>query len=131
MAARAQANVANEFVFHRAPDGHYYVDAEVNGAPIHFMVDTGASYVTLSPTDARSAGLDLSDRDFGERASTANGIARIAPVTLREIDVQQISITNVAAAVVEVPMPTSLLGMSFLSRLDGYEVRNGDLILRW
>src|SRR5579863_1093531 len=83
MVAQPHANIANEFVFHRASDGHYYVDAEVNGAPIHFMVDTGASYVTLSPDDARTAGLDLSDTDFNQRASTANGIARIAPVTLR------------------------------------------------
>src|SRR5579864_3640408 len=131
MTARKQTSVPNEYVFRRAPDGHFYVDAEVNGATIHFLIDTGASFVTLSPDDARAAGLSLSDRDFSQRATTANGVARFAPVTLREVDLKQISLTDVPAAVVEVPMPTSLLGMSFLSRLDGYEVRNGELVLCW
>jgi aspartyl protease family protein len=121
----------NEYVFRRAADGHYYVDAEVNGARIHFLIDTGASVLTLSPDDARAAGLNLSDSDFTMHASTANGVARIAPVVLREVDLNQITLTNVSAAVVEVPMPASLLGMSFLSRLAGYEVRDDELVLRW
>jgi aspartyl protease family protein len=126
-----RTSVSNEYVFRRAPDGHFYVDAEVNGATIHFLIDTGASLLTLSPEDARAAGLILSDSDFSQRATTANGIARIAPVMLREVDLQQIALTDVQAAVVELPMPTSLLGMSFLSRLQGYEVRDGELVLRW
>ena len=129
--ARTGAKLSNEYVFRRAADGHYYVDAEVNGAVIHFLIDTGASLVTLSPDDARAAGLRLDDGDFNRMASTANGVARVAVVTLREIDLRQISLTDVSAAVVDVPMPTSLLGMSFLSRLDGYEVRDGELLLRW
>ena len=129
--APARASVPNEYVFRRSADGHYYVDAEVNGTVIHFLIDTGATFLTLSPNDARAAGLNLSESDFSGRSNTANGVARIAPVVLREVDLKQISITNVEAAVVEAPMASSLLGMSFLSRLQGYEVRDGELVLRW
>jgi aspartyl protease family protein len=129
--APSRASVPNEYVFRRSADGHYYVDAEVNGTIIHFLIDTGATFLTLSPDDARAAGLNLSDSDFSRRVNTANGVARIAPVVLREVDLKQISIINVDAAVVEAPMAASLLGMSFLSRLQGYEVRDGELVLRW
>lgn len=131
-AARPAARVAaNESRFRRAGDGHFYVDADVNGTRIHFLVDTGASLVVLSPADARAAGIRPGQQDFTGRASTANGIARVAPVTLREIGVQQLSFYDVPASVMEQPMPVSLLGMSFLSRLQGYETRDDELVLRW
>lgn len=131
-APRPAARVAaNESRFRRARDGHFYVDADVNGTRIHFLVDTGASLVVLSPEDARAAGIRPSQQDFSGRASTANGIVRVAPVTLREIGVQQLSFYDVPASVLEQPMPVSLLGMSFLSRLQGYETRDDELVLRW
>jgi len=127
-AVRAAANEAD---FRRARDGHFYVDADVNGARVHFLVDTGATVVVLSADDARAAGIRTSPADFNQRASTANGVARMAAVTLREVGVQQLSLYDVPAAVMEQPMPVSLLGMSFLSRLQGYETRDDELILRW
>jgi len=128
---RAPQSVPNEFVFHRADDGHFYVDAVINGAVIRFLVDTGASLVVLSPDDARAAGIRVGDRDFTGRANTANGVARLAPVTLREVELKQIAISDVPAAVLEQPIPVSLLGMSFLSRLQSYEIREDQLVLRW
>ncbi len=131
-AGRPGARVAaNEIGLRRARDGHFYVDADVNGARIHFLVDTGATLVVLSPDDAQAAGLRPVGQDFSGRASTANGVTRVAPVTLREIGVQQLAFYDVPAAVIEQPMPVSLLGMSFLSRLQGYETRDDELILRW
>jgi len=127
----ASRAAANEVSFRRARDGHFYVDADVNGARVHFLVDTGATLVVLSADDARAAGIRTSPTDFSQRASTANGVARAAAVTLREVGVQQLSLYDVPAAVMEQPMPVSLLGMSFLSRLQGYETRDDELILRW
>jgi aspartyl protease family protein len=123
--------VPNELVYRRARDGHFYLDAEVNGARIRFLVDTGATYLALSPADARSAGLQPIDRDFTGRVNTANGVARVAPVTLRQVEFNQFISTDVPAVIAEQPMSVSLLGMSFLSRLQGYEMRNDELILRW
>ncbi len=130
-AALQPAPAPNENVYRRARDGHFYVDADVNGARIRFLVDTGATYVALSPDDARSAGLRVFDSDYTAQTSTANGVTRVAPVTLRQVELDQLQLFDVRAVVLEKPMPVSLLGMSFLSRLQGYETRNDELILRW
>ncbi len=130
-AAMYPAQTPNENVYRRARDGHFYVDADVNGVHIRFLVDTGATFVALSPADARSAGLQVFDSDYTLRSSTANGITRVAPVTLRQVELDQLQLFDVRAVVLEKPMPVSLLGMSFLSRLQGYETRNDELVLRW
>jgi len=94
------------------------------------LVDTGASLVTLTPADARAAGIAPGELVFNRRVSTANGSARMAPVTLREIRIGQLSIYDVPAAVLE-NLNISLLGMSFLGRLQGYEMRDGKLTINW
>jgi aspartyl protease family protein len=110
--------------------GHILVNAAVNGAPVRFLVDTGASLVTLTPADARAAGLGPRQLAFNQRASTANGEVRIATVTLRQIRLGQLTIDEVPAAVTE-NLKVSLLGMSFLTRLQSYEVRGGKLTITW
>ena len=120
----------DEMVLDADSRGHYLVDAEVNGETIRFLVDTGASMVALSRDDAARAGFRPGPADFSHRAQTANGVARVAPVTIDEIALGDISVSNVRGAVIDVPMQHSLLGMSFLSRLSGYEVRGRQLILR-
>ena len=130
-AATYSAQTPNENVYRRARDGHFYVEADVNGVRIRFLVDTGATFVALSPNDARSAGLQVFDSDYTLRSNTANGVTRVAPVTLRQVELDQLQVFDVRAVVVEKPMPVSLLGMSFLSRLQGYETRNDELVLRW
>ena len=130
-AALHSAQPTNENVYQRARDGHFYVDADVNGARIRFLVDTGATYVALSPDDARSAGLQVFESDYTGRSSTANGVTRVAPVTLRQVELDQLQVFDVRAVVLEKPLPVSLLGMSFLSRLQGYETHNDQLVLRW
>jgi aspartyl protease family protein len=111
--------------------GQYYVDAVVNGARLHFLVDTGASYVSLTPKDAAFAGLSQNDLRFSMPLNTAHGVAHAAPVVLREIRLQQLELNDVAAVVMDQPMATSVLGMSFLSRLDGYSIRDGVLTIEW
>jgi aspartyl protease family protein len=94
------------------------------------LVDTGASLVTLTPADARAAGISPAGLVFSGHVQTANGTARMAPVTLREIRIGQLSIYDVPAAVLE-NLNVSLLGMSFLGRLRGYEMREGKLTVSW
>ena len=111
--------------------GQFFVVADVDGERIQFLVDTGATTVALSRNDARRLGLDDSTLDYTGLAQTANGAVRIAPVNLDEVSIGQLSLRDVRAAVVDHAMPISLLGMSFLSRLNGYEVREDRLIFRW
>jgi aspartyl protease family protein len=129
-APRASAPPSNTIVYTANERGHVVLDAAVNGAPVLMLVDTGASLVTLTPADARSAGINPARLAFSGHVQTANGTARMAPVTLREIRVGQLSIYDVPAAVLE-HLNVSLLGMSFLSRLQGYEMRDGKLTITW
>jgi len=117
-------------VFRADPRGHVALTALVNGAPVRFLVDTGASRVTLTSEDARNAGIGRSELVFNQRSQTANGLAPEAPVTLREIRIEKLSIDNVPAAVNE-NLNVSLLGMSFLKRLKSFEMREGALTISW
>jgi aspartyl protease family protein len=110
--------------------GHFHARAEINGQPISVMVDTGASIVALSFEDARAIGIYVRDSDFTHRVSTANGFARIAPVTIDRITVGDIMVRDVSGAVMEAgKLGTTLLGMSFLSRLQRVDIRSGMLVL--
>lgn len=120
----------NSLVFRAGSTGHVVIDGNVNGSPVRFLVDTGATMVVLTMRDAATAGLRASDLDFTMRTSTANGVARAAPVVLREVRIGQLSVGEVPAAVVE-NLNISLLGQSFLTRLDGYEMRDGVLTLNY
>jgi clan AA aspartic protease (TIGR02281 family) len=120
-----------EYVVEAGPGGHYLVEALVNGAPVTFLVDTGASDVVLILDDARRIGLEPRALAFTQRFSTANGEVRGAPVVLREIRIGQLYLYDVTASVNEAPLEVSLLGMSFLEQLSGYQVERGRLILRW
>jgi aspartyl protease family protein len=110
--------------------GSFYVDGAVNGAPVRFLVDTGASFVALTPDDARAAGLSSSG---GETIAigTAHGDATAVKASLRTLRIDQLELENVPALVMDRSLPVSLLGMSFLSRLGGYSIRDGILTIEW
>lgn len=111
-------------------DGHYHADADVNGRSIQVMVDTGASIVALTFEDAERAGIFVRPSDFTHRVSTANGISKVAPVTLDRVQIGEITVRDVRAAVIEAgKLKTTLLGMSFLGRLSRTEMSRGVLIL--
>jgi aspartyl protease family protein len=112
-------------------NGHYELDAKVNGKTVRFMIDTGASAIVLNREDAKRVGLRLREHDFAGRAHTANGVVRWAPVVLRDLRLGTLTLSQVEASVNDGPLNVSLLGMSFLRRLKGYEVRNDRLVLYW
>lgn len=116
----------------RAGDsGHYNAEVEVNGEAVEVLVDTGATLLALTHEDAERAGIYLKDSDYTLRARTANGIARIAPVRLSEVTIGDIRVRDVEATVSEPgKLTTTLLGMSFLSRLERFEIRQGVLVLQ-
>jgi clan AA aspartic protease (TIGR02281 family) len=120
-----------EQVIRAGPHGHFLVEAVVNGIPIDFMVDTGASHVVLTLQDARKLGFTPAQLDFTQQFESANGTVRAAPVELRELRIGQLQVFDLEASVNGGPLPISLLGMSFLERLSSYEVARGRLILRW
>jgi aspartyl protease family protein len=98
--------------------GHFRVDARVDGRPIDFMVDTGASAVVLRESAAANLGIFPRPSEYTGRTQTANGVARYAPVRLNRIEVEDITVRDVDAAVMpDEALKVNLLGMTFLSRV--------------
>lgn len=102
--------------------GHFVTVGTVNGASITFLVDTGASFISLNGQDARKAGINYRNGE-PSYASTANGVTQVYRVKLDTVKVGDIQLHNVDAVIHEgANLPIALLGMSFLSRL---EMRRG------
>jgi aspartyl protease family protein len=111
--------------------GHFAAKLDVNGRDIEALVDTGASIVMLTYDDAQRAGIYLRDSDFTMQMQTANGLSRAAPVMLERVAIGPILVRNVQAGVAERGvLRTNLLGMSFLKRLQSFEIRSGRLVLK-
>jgi aspartyl protease family protein len=105
-----------EIVIPAGPGGHFITAGTINGRPVQFMVDTGATLVALGQADAERLGLDWRS---GQRAmmQTANGAAPALLLTLNAVRVGDVELANVQAVVMPMAMPHVLLGNSFLSRL--------------
>lgn len=111
-------------IIEKAPNGHFETRAQVNGAPVRFVVDTGATMTVLSSEDAARAGYDIGTLTFNVPVSTANGTTRAARVMADEIRVGDIARNRQPIFVAGPGLLTgSLLGMSFMSTLAGYNVR--------
>jgi len=115
----------------RTRSGDFQVGTQVNGARISMVLDTGASAVVLTQEAAKAAGLPLEVLTYTVSVDTANGRARAAPVTLDRIAVGSL-IERAVPALIAQPgqLKTSLLGMSFLNRLESWEVRADKLMMR-
>ncbi len=119
----------------RSANGHFMARATVTApdfgdATVTFLVDTGASRVSLTGADARRLGLDLSRLSFDQMISTANGTNRAASVRLPRIAIGSVSVVDVRALVVLEGLDVSLLGNSFLDGLSAVEISGDRLILR-
>lgn len=111
----------------RSPDGHYHLTLDVNGVPIDFLVDTGATGVVLSRRDARAAGLETDQLNFWGSANTANGTVATAPVVLESFG--PFGDRNMRAFVNGGELGKSLLGMDYLQRFDTVQIAGDRLIL--
>lgn len=124
------AVTAREMVVTQADGGGFLVMGAVNGQKVRFLIDTGASEIILSPADAERIGLDPRALRYDRPAETANGVGYGARFTVDELKVGSISLADVPVMVNQAPMSSSLLGMSFLSRLESFQVRGDRLYLR-
>jgi aspartyl protease family protein len=115
----------------RTGDGDFDISAHINGSKVPMVLDTGASSVVLTHDDAKAAGLPIDLLSYTVNIDTANGRTRAAPVTLDRLAIGALEERSVEALVVQQgQLRTSLLGMSFLNRLQSWQVSGDRLILK-
>lgn len=110
-------------------DGHFHLTAQVNGTPVSFIIDTGASSIALGPADAARVGIDPDRLAYAGEARTANGTVGTAAVTLDSVTLGEIHDTGVPAMVLQSDLDQSLMGMSYLSRFARVSIQQNRLIL--
>jgi aspartyl protease family protein len=128
---RAAMRGARTVEIMRGRGGDFQVAAKLNGSRVAMVLDTGASAVVLTQEAAKTAGLPLEVLSYSVSVDTANGRARAAPVTLDRLAVGDI-VEHAVPALIAQPgqLRVSLLGMSFLNRLESWEVRGDRLMMR-
>jgi len=129
-AVPAAAANSRSMIVPRDARGHFQVDARIEGRQLSFMIDTGASVITLTAGDAARLGIHPAQREFIAEVKTANGTVRAAPTRLDKVEVGDLVVRDVAALVLpDAALSDNLLGLSFLSRLRRFEYSNGQLVL--
>ncbi len=126
---KARVNSNKQIVINIAQDGHFYVDVKINSTPVKFMIDTGASAITLSKEDALRVGIDLQNLTFNQSYQTANGISYGAATKLSVLEIGNVRFININASVNNAAMGVSLLGMNFLRQFQKYEFYRDRLVL--
>jgi len=112
-----------------AQDGHFWIEADVNGTPQRFMVDTGATLTAVSPSTAAAAGLGRDAQRPPVMLRTANGTVTADLVTIRELRLGNIAARDLDAVVAPGIGETNVIGMNLLSRLASWRVEGKTLIL--
>lgn len=114
----------------RDDGGHFRTEGRVDGLALDFLVDTGASVITLTADDAARLGIHPAMRDYTMLMRTANGTLRAAPTTLGMVEIGDIVLHDVGAVVMpDGALSENLLGMSFLSRLHRFDYSDGKMVL--
>jgi len=125
----AQLNQQGQLVVNISDDSHFYVKLLINKVPILFMIDTGASDIMLSISDAKKIGINTNNLIFNRPYQTANGRSFGASIKLKEVEISGIKFKDIYASVNEGDMGVALLGMSFLRRFSKYEFFQDHLVL--
>jgi aspartyl protease family protein len=128
---RPVATGPHQLVVSEDADGAFMVVGQVNGQPVRFMIDTGASDTVLAPQDAQRLGVDPASLKYDHFTETANGTGHGARFVAQSLEVGPIRLSDVPMEINQAPMSTSLLGLSFLKQMDSVEVRGRNLYLKW
>ncbi|MCB1445902.1 MAG: TIGR02281 family clan AA aspartic protease [Rhizobiaceae bacterium] len=118
------------YVLKANEQGHFAGRFRINGKPVDSLIDTGATFVTLSETTARNLGYGGNELNFRYEMVTANGKVKAARIGLKSVEIGTVSVRNVDAMVIRgKDLPYPLIGMSFLKKLTGYRADKDELKL--
>ncbi|HYO28292.1 MAG TPA: TIGR02281 family clan AA aspartic protease, partial [Azonexus sp.] len=113
----AAADGSGKVIMTADNQGHFYTTGTVNGVSVRFLVDTGATMISLGASDARRIGLDFNRGQKG-MTQTANGQSVVSKIQLDTVRIGDVTLHNVDALIHQTEMPMALLGMSFLNRME-------------
>ena len=113
----------------RSPSGHFYVNANVNGQLVHFIVDTGATTVALTEEDAERVGIKFDPDNFDVIGSGASGAVSGEEIRIASVELDGKEVNNIRGVVIE-GGEISLLGQTYLSQLNNVQMSGDTMILR-
>lgn len=113
----------------KGEDGHFWVNAQVNGAPVRFMVDSGASYTAMSAEAARMANIEPDPFSMKVVLNTANGVVEADRARIADLRIGSLAMKDHAVVVATAFGDTNVLGMNFLSELESWRVEGESMIL--
>ena len=119
-----------EMVLTRAEDGHYYAPGNADGAALRFLVDTGATVVALTESDAELLGHYLNPGELTVVGRGVSGAVRGKSIIIDRLSVGDISADKVPAVIIPEGLPVSLLGQSFLSRIAHVTISDNQMTLK-
>jgi aspartyl protease family protein len=128
-ANRTDQWLAGQTVLGRQPDGHFYADATIDGVRINFLVDTGASMIALTGQDAAALGIEWDEASLQPIGRGANGVVNGVPISLDRVEIEGIEARAVQAAIIPEGLDVSLLGQSFLSKIQNVEISGDEMKL--
>ncbi len=124
-----QEQAGDELRVRQSPDGHFWVNAELNGEPVRFLIDSGATTTSISAAVAERVGIRPSS-GFPAMVRTANGIVAVQRGRADSLRVGTIERRDVAVHISEAFGDMNVIGMNFLSTLSSWGVEGRTLILR-
>jgi aspartyl protease family protein len=116
-------------VLDRKPDGHFYATADIGGTPVRFLVDTGATMIALTGDDARALGFSWGDGELQHVGRGVNGDVFGKPVMLESVAIGDVEFSNMRAVIIPDGLDISLLGQSFLERVDNVSIEKDRMTL--
>lgn len=123
------ASTGHELMIKADATGQFHIEAQINGAPVNFLIDTGANMVALTEAQAADLGLMIMPDDFQPNMQTASGVGYGAPVHLDRVEVGGFELRNVDAVVIR-DLEINLLGQSVLKELGSVEMKGDTMVLR-
>ncbi len=127
--ANDQQVVGGTLKIRQSPDGHYWADAEVNGTPVRFLIDSGATTTAINLKTAQAANVDINEGGFPTYLNTANGTVEAKRGTIQSLRVGPMMALELPVVVAEAFGDSNVLGMNFLSEMKSWRVEQGEMIL--
>ncbi len=127
--ANDQKVVGGTLKIRQSADGHYWADAEVNGTPVRFLIDSGATTTAINLNTAQASNVEIHDSSFPTYLNTANGMVEAQRGTVETLRVGPMMALDLPVVVADAFGDSNVIGMNFLSEMKSWRVENGEMIL--